>query len=87
MENVTRGMVMPELPAKVEWTPSRIEALRTYEITVKFLDRGVLVSVGCKQIAYESIATFMTAFNNYVENPHDVQEEWRKSFQEQDQIK
>jgi hypothetical protein len=87
MENVTREMGMPELAAKVTWRPSRIEALRAYEFTIKFLDRGVLVSVGCKQIAYESIETFMTAFNGYVENPNDVQESWLKVFNEQDQIK
>jgi hypothetical protein len=88
MENVTSGMVPnPMLTERVNWKPSRIEALRSYEINIRFLDRGVMVSVGCKQIAYESVETFMTAFKGYVERPYDVQEAWRKSFDEQDQIK
>jgi hypothetical protein len=90
MENVTSGMVPPPMGSEVTermWKPSRIEALRYHEVSIKFLNRGVVVTVGCKQIAYESIETFMTAFNNYVERPYDVQETWRKSFDEQDQIK
>jgi hypothetical protein len=78
---------MSELTERVNWKPSRIEALRSYEINIRFLDRGVLVSVGCKQIAYESVETFMTAFNNYVERPYDVQGAWKKSFDEQDKIR
>ena len=89
MENVTSGMVPNPMLAttKVEWKPSRIEALRSYEINIRFLDRGVMVTVGCKQIAFESIETFTKSFRAYMEEPFSVQESWLKVFNEQDQIK
>lgn len=78
MENVIREQ---EPTTKIEWKPSRIMALRTYEINIKFLDRGVLVGVGCRQIAYENVNTFLIDFNEYVANPAGVQEKWLKEFE------
>ena len=87
MENDARDLVGRETIAEPtqekSWKPSRIEALRNHEINIRFLDRGVMVSIGCKQIAYESIETFKSAFNAYVDNPQDVQEAWRKYFQKE----
>jgi hypothetical protein len=83
MEDNVRETLNEQPMQEKSWKPSRIEALRNHEINIRFLDRGVMVSVGCKQIAYESVETFKSAFNAYVDNPYDVQEAWRKYFQKE----
>jgi|LauGreDrversion4_2_1035121.scaffolds.fasta_scaffold163500_3 hypothetical protein len=71
----------------VAYRPSRIEALRTYNINIKFLDRGVTVSVGCKEIAYESVESFTKSFIAYMDDPFSVQKSWLEFFHEQEQKK
>ena len=61
-----------------EWRPSNNEALREFEIRIKFLNRGCIVSVGCKDIAFEDPISAMAAVNAYVTNPWDEQQKWRK---------
>lgn len=61
-----------------EWRPSNAEALREFEIRIKFLNRGCIVSVGCKEIAFEDYTNAMAAINAYVANPWDEQQKWRK---------
>jgi len=67
-----------------QWKPSRTMALKNYDIVIKFLDRGVQVSVGCRTIAFESIDAFLKEFTAYVTNPADAQETWLKSFESND---
>lgn len=54
------------------------ECLRDYEINIKFLNRGCIVNVGCKAIAFESVDSAMLEINNYVSNPYETQKKWRK---------
>ena len=61
-----------------EYRPSNNEALREYEISIRFLSRGCVVNVGCKEIAFESVEKAMEEINNYVANPYDQQQRWRK---------
>jgi hypothetical protein len=61
-----------------EYRPSNNEALRDYEIRIRFLHRGCIVSVGCKDIAFEDHTNAMAAINAYVANPWEEQEKWRK---------
>jgi len=63
-----------------EYKPSRLEALREYEIRIQFLDRGCTVHVGCKTIAFENVDSAMLEINNYVANPWETQQKWRKLF-------
>lgn len=70
-----------------KYRPSKAEYLRRYSISIKFLDRGVMVTVGCKEIAFESVEAFMKSFNTYMDNPQSAQEGWEKFFYEQEQIK
>lgn len=75
--------MMAEAPAseieKVsEYRPSNNEALRDYEIRIRFLHRGCIVSVGCKEIAFEDHFAAMEAINTYVANPWEEQQKWRK---------
>ena len=79
MEEVERerGPMVDPSPIE-EYRPSRIESLQQHEIRIRFLSRGCIVSVGCKEIAFEKIADSMTAVNNYVTEPYDSQNHWRK---------
>ena len=58
--------------------PSKVDILREYDINIRFLNRGCIVSVGCKQIAFESHESAIKEFNDYVNNPYEKQKEWRK---------
>ena len=35
-------------PQEKEWRPSKEQALREYQINIRFLSRGCIVRVGCK---------------------------------------
>jgi hypothetical protein len=60
-----------------EHRPSNSEVLRDYEITIKFLNRGCIVCVGCKSIAFESVTSAMKEINEYVNSPFETQKKWR----------
>jgi hypothetical protein len=57
MEQVERerGPMVEPSPIE-EYRPSRIEVLQQHEIRIRFLSRGCIVSVGCKDIAFENIS-------------------------------
>ena len=78
--NLTRE----EMPT-TSYKPTKIEAFRNYTLSIKFLDRGVIVTVGCKEIAFESISAFLKSFDAYMNDPYTVQQEWLKFFHEQNQ--
>jgi hypothetical protein len=61
-----------------EYIPLKEEALREYEIKIRFLSRGCIVSVGCKEIPFETIDTAMTELNAYVSEPWKMQKKWRE---------
>ena len=75
MENQERPV--PEESVK-EYRPSKREALKEYNISIEFLDRGCMVRVGCKSIAFEDVEEAMVAIVNYTKNPWESQQEWRK---------
>jgi ethanolamine utilization cobalamin adenosyltransferase len=67
-----------EMAKTEKYRPSNKEALREYELNIRFLNRGCIVRVGCKEIAFESAENAMKAVNDYVANPWEEQEKWRK---------
>jgi len=68
----------PEMEKVSEYRPSNNEALREFEINIRFLSRGCVVRVGCKEIAFENHTNAMAAINAYVANPWEEQQKWRK---------
>ena len=84
--------VMQELPAErtsmdqqekvcepKEWRPSNQEALQEHEINLRFLSRGCVVRVGCKEIAFEDVNKAMAEINEYVTgDTYEVHKKWRK---------
>tara|TARA_R110000772_G_scaffold182421_1_gene293668 strand:+ start:417 stop:674 length:258 start_codon:yes stop_codon:yes gene_type:complete len=68
------------LEAVNECRPSTIEVLRDHEISIRFLSRGCVVRVGCKEIPFESIENGMVALNNYVNNPYEERIKWEEKL-------
>ena len=76
MEELERSEALP--CPKDDYKPSKNQILQEYEIRIKFLSRGCIVSVGCKEIAFENVSEALGAFNLYVTNPYEEQQKWRK---------
>jgi hypothetical protein len=68
------------MPQPKEWLPSVTDLLREYEVRIKFLSRGCIVSVGCREIAFENPEDAMKELNKYVTNPHAVVKKWQAIF-------
>jgi len=54
--------------------------LRDYEIRIKFLSVGCIISVGCKEIPFRSVKEAMEELNKYVENPYEEGKKWHSIF-------
>ena len=65
-----------------QWKPSRQECLRDYEVKIRFLTLGCIISVGCKEIPFTTTKEGMEALNEYVEKPYETRQIWEKIFQE-----
>ena len=66
-----------------EWKPSRQECLRDWEVKIRFLTLGCVISVGCKEIPFTTIKEGMEALNEYVARPYETRQIWEKRFQEE----
>jgi len=66
------------------YKPSRNEILRDNEISLRFLSgRGMVVRVGCKEIAFEDSNKGMEELTKYINNPYEEQKKWNKIFNDQ----
>lgn len=83
-DEVMMEQPMEERPMVKEYRQSKIESLREYQINMRFLSVGVVVSVGCKEIAFTTIKEAMEAVNKYVESPYEESKRWRGIFENQD---
>ena len=78
-ENLEAGIINePMMEEPKEYTPSKTEALREYEINIRFLSRGCVVRVGCKEIAFSDNEEAITELNKYFNAPYETQKSWRK---------
>ena len=68
-----------------QWKPSRQECLRNYEVKIRFLTIGCIVSVGCKDIPFTTIKEGMEALNHYVAKPYETCQIWEKRFLEEEE--
>ena len=73
-----------EMTEKQSYQPSRQECLRDYEVKIRFLTLGCIVSVGCKEIPFATIKQGMEALNEYVARPYETRQIWEKRFQEEE---
>lgn len=71
-----------ELRLPKEWKPSRQECLREYEVKIRFLTLGCIISVGCREVPFTTLKEGMEALYEYVARPYEVRQIWEKQFQE-----
>jgi hypothetical protein len=71
--------------SSIEFVTSKEEAVRLNhfqlkenEIIIRFLSRGMIIRVGCKEIPFETIDKGMAALNDYVANPREEADKWIK---------
>jgi hypothetical protein len=57
-------------------TREQINQLKIHEVGITFLDRGCLVSVGCKSFAFDSIEQAMAELTAYTKDPIGVGEKY-----------
>jgi hypothetical protein len=50
-------------------TQDEIRQLRNHDIQIKFLDRGCVVRIGCKEFAFESVEKAMVEIMAYTKDP------------------
>lgn len=67
-----------EIKTESEYKPSVKQALREYEVSIRFLSRGCVVRVGCQEIPFETVDAAMTEINAYVAEPWEMQKKWRE---------
>ena len=75
-----------EVPTPQEYKPPRSVCLREYEIKIRFLAIGCVVSVGCKEIPFTTIKEGMTALNHYIQDPYSVGKLWEGRFQKEEEL-
>jgi hypothetical protein len=86
MEGAPRGYDRgPELGQKLMYKPNKQEILREYELRIKFLSVGCVVSVGCKDIPFRSVKEAMECVNDYVNNPYEESKKWRELFESEEE--
>jgi hypothetical protein len=68
----------PELSTSRPLTKQQL--LAEYEIRIRFLAKGCVVSVGCKELAFGTIQGAMEAIEKYIEDPQNVGDYWRGQF-------
>jgi len=64
----------------LEYKPKKQDILKEYEIGIRFLSVGCVVSIGCKQIPFRSVKEAMDNINKYVENPYEEGKKWNSIF-------
>jgi len=59
---------------------SNQDYLRQYNIQIKFLSRGCVVTIGCKEIPFSDVTEAMTCLSRYVSNPKEEAERWKATI-------
>jgi hypothetical protein len=60
----------------IDYHKSKASYLREYEIQLRFLSRGMIIRVGCKEIPFTTIEEGMEALNNYIDSPPVEGKKW-----------
>jgi hypothetical protein len=68
-------VVMSE-SVKEDYRRPRQQQLKDYEVRIKFLSIGMVISIGCKEIPFTSVEEGMAALVAYTQNPHEEVNKW-----------
>jgi hypothetical protein len=61
---------------KEDYRRPRQQQLKEYDVRIKFLSIGMVISIGCKEIPFTSVEQGMEELNAYVKNPHEERKRW-----------
>lgn len=85
--NEEATMSMPQVEAgyderlsEKEYVPSAGDILKEYEVSIRVLDSGVIIRVGCKSIAFNSLEDALVHVNLYFKDPVTSYKKWTKLF-------
>ncbi len=56
------------------------QVLQHHEMRIEFLDKGCIVRIGCKSIAFTTVEEAMRSINSYVNDPKTEAKRWREQF-------
>lgn len=62
------------------YLPNKQQILRDYEVRIRFLSVGCIISVGCKEIPFTNVGEAMVELTKYVSNPHEEGKRWNQIF-------
>ena len=80
-----REMTMNDhLAMKEEYRPKRQDLLREYELKVRFLSVGCVVSVGCKEIPFTTVDEAAAEIHDYLKDPYGSHKRWNDILNKQD---
>jgi hypothetical protein len=71
-----RSEMSDGLLPKLKSERSQQSYLKEYEIHLRFLSRGMIIRVGCKEIPFTSIEAGMKALHNYIDSPPVEGRKW-----------
>lgn len=54
--------------------------LKRHELRMEFFDRGCVVKIGCKSIAFASVEEAMIELSAYVSNPQNAYDRWKEAL-------
>lgn len=81
-ESAMSGRPLEPIGELKEAKRSKSEVLREYEVRIKVLNVGCVISVGCKDIAFSSLDEGIIALNKYFSDPMEEVKKWNKKFKE-----
>ena len=58
--------------SEVEVDRNPIDILKDYEVGIRFLDKGCLVNVGCKSLAFNTTEEMLEELKAYINSPSDT---------------
>jgi hypothetical protein len=53
-------------------TREEISFLKSHSVEIKFFDRGCVVRVGCRSLAFESTEEAMAELEKYIKRPREI---------------
>lgn len=82
-----RELSMPQVEAGYderlgvkEYERTAGDILKEYEVSIRVLDSGVIIRVGCKSIAFNSLEDALVHVNLYFKDPVTSYKKWTKLF-------
>jgi hypothetical protein len=71
---------MEQLHVKEGYVPNAAEILKDFPVSIKVLDCGAIINVGCKSIAFSTLQEALEQFNLHFIDPVASYKKWYQRF-------